>query len=160
MWRKSRLTVYAQAAAAGTRWGCVFEDKDSPYWSIEVGLMKKVRQLANVFSLAEPLETTLQQSEQPLADVAKNAAACLRLDEKGKQELLREGDVGLLLASLGEQITAETLIEEIELNDRLDARIDRLLKRLFQFKAAKQMIGLGSRSVGAASAPLKLIERV
>ena len=57
-----------------------------------------------------------------------------------------EGIVGLLLAALGEQITVEALINEIELNDRLDARIDRLLKRLFQVKAAKQMIGLASRS--------------
>ena len=67
-----------------------------------------------------------------------------------------EGIVGLLLAALGEQITVETLINEIELNDRLDARIDRLLKRLFQVKAAKQMIGLASRSHDVPSAARKL----
>jgi hypothetical protein len=32
------------------------------------------------------------------------------------------------------------LVEEIELGDRLDARIDRLVKRLLHLKAAKQMI--------------------
>jgi hypothetical protein len=37
-------------------------------------------------------------------------------------------------------MTPETLMEEIELGDRLDARIDRLVKRLLHLKAAKQMI--------------------
>ena len=44
------------------------------------------------------------------------------------------------LAKLGEQMTPETLLEEIELGDRLDARIDRLVKRLLHLKTAKQMI--------------------
>jgi hypothetical protein len=64
---------------------------------------------------------------------------------------VRKVTVDLELAQLCEQITPETLIEEIELHGRLDARVDRLLKRLFQLKAAKQMIGLGSRSHDAPS---------
>ena len=42
-------------------------------------------------------------------------------------------------------MTSESLIKDIELEARLDARIDRLLKRLLQLKAAKPMVGLGSK---------------
>src|SRR5438876_907290 len=85
-----------------------------------------------------------------LDKINKELTAHLEIDEKGVQELELE------LANLGEQITVERLDQEIELNSRLDARIDRLLKRLFQVKAAKQMIGLGSGSPEAAAAPREI----
>jgi hypothetical protein len=72
------------------------------------------------------------------------------------KDLSADRDQNLQLGKLGEQITPEKLIEEIELASRLDARIDRLLKRLFQLKAAKQMLGLGSRSQERSSTPRKL----
>jgi hypothetical protein len=72
------------------------------------------------------------------------------------KELSASRDQGQQLAKLGEQITPEKLMEEIELADRLDARIDRLLKRLFQLKTAKQMLGLGSRSQDGSSPVRKL----
>jgi hypothetical protein len=52
------------------------------------------------------------------------------------------------LAQLGTLVTHETLIQEIELEARLDIRIDRLLKRLLDLKAAKPMVGLGLRAEG------------
>jgi hypothetical protein len=65
-------------------------------------------------------------------------------DEKSKEnskETEEQSDDELLeLAKLGDQMTVETLMEEIELEDRLDARIDRMVKRLLHLKAAKQMI--------------------
>jgi hypothetical protein len=156
MWRKSRLTIYARAAEASARWRGVFEDRDNPAWSIEFGLMKNLKKVGNVLSVCQSLEEASQEVRPHLADVIKHSAALLELDEKGGLEVLKEGNIELKLASLGEQVTAETLNEEIELEGRLDARIDRLVKRLFQLKAGKQMLGLGSRSHDAPSPARKL----
>jgi hypothetical protein len=65
-------------------------------------------------------------------------------NEKGKEksEEKKEQLHGELLemAKLGDQMRPETLLEEIALAERLDARIDKLVKRLLHLKAAKQMI--------------------
>jgi hypothetical protein len=160
MWRKSRLNIYALAAEARKIWGDVFDNRDNPYWSIDVGLLKKFMQeterLRNVLSIAEELRKADKEGLPHLVQFTKDCAACLNADEEKQLEMQQEGIDGLRLAALGEQITMEALINEIELNGRLDARIDRLMKRLFQVKAAKQMIGLGSRSHDAPSAARKL----
>jgi hypothetical protein len=100
-----------------------------------------------------------RETKELTVELAKALAETLKhppfanLDVKaGMREIL----VDLELAQLCDQITPETLIEEIELANRLDARIDRLLKRLWQLKAAKQMLGLGSRSQERSSTPRKL----
>lgn len=46
------------------------------------------------------------------------------------------------LAMMAGQITRESFIQELELENRLDAMIERRLKRLFQLKEMKQMTGL------------------
>jgi hypothetical protein len=59
----------------------------------------------------------------------------------------------LYLAALGDQVTHDALIQEIELYNRLDSRIERLLKRLFQLKTAKQMCGLEGTSSEKTALP-------
>jgi hypothetical protein len=60
--------------------------------------------------------------------------------KKKSKETEQLADELLELAILGDQMRPETLLEEIELGDRIDARIDRLVKRLLHLKTAKQMI--------------------
>ena len=160
MWRKSRLNIYTLAAQARKRWGVVFEDRDNPSWSLHAGLAKKFVQgsepLRKALSSAEECRKTNKELLPHWLQLQKDCAAYLNADDEEQLKMQDEGIVGLLLSALGEQITVEALINEIELNDRLDARIDRLLKRLFQVKAAKQMIGLASRSHDVPSAARKL----
>jgi hypothetical protein len=118
--------------------------------------MQDSERLRNVLSNAEELRKSDKELLPHLVQLQKECAAYLNADDKEELEMQEEGIVGLQLAALGEQITTEALINEIELNDRLDARIDRLMKRLFQVKAAKRMIGLGSSSHDAPSAARKL----
>ena len=64
-----------------------------------------------------------------------------KTSEVKSEEETKRSDAELLeMAKLGDQMTPETLLEEIKLGDRIDARIDRLVKRLLHLKAAKQMI--------------------
>jgi hypothetical protein len=160
MWRKSRLSIYPRAAEARKKWGVVFDNRESPYWDMHVGLIKKFVQdserLRNAFSIDEELRRGLKENVPHLLQFKKHAAAVLKVDNAEELEMLQEGVAGLELAALAQQITTEALISEIELESRLDARIDRLMKRLFQVKAAKQMIGLASRSHEAPSAARKL----
>lgn len=123
MWRKSRLTIYAQIADARTK--ADFVDPLQPALDAYAAASKDDPRPTppEWLALAKELSASRDQEQQ--------------------------------LAKLGEQITPEKLIEEIELADRLDARIDRLLKRLFQLKTAKQMFGLGARSENG-STPVRL----
>ncbi|MGC1775691.1 MAG: hypothetical protein WA732_20235 [Pseudolabrys sp.] len=55
-------------------------------------------------------------------------------EEKSKDELLLE---------LGDLVTLDHLDKELEVENKLMAKLDRLFKRFFQIKAMKPLIGLG-----------------
>jgi hypothetical protein len=160
MWRKSRLTIYAQAAAARTKWKFVFENREDLCWNIDTGLDRHfvyyLTRLKEVLPLWEALEKFNKKLRPQVHKVNKQLTAALEMDEKDEQKLGQKSDLELELANLGEQITTESLIKEIDLEARLDARIDRLLKRLYQVKAAKPMLGVGSCSHDAPSQARKL----
>jgi hypothetical protein len=137
MWRKSRLTIYAQTAAASAR----VNDVDPLQAALDAyKAARKARWDPDPPSAGEQEESREQQSIP---------------EEEREDDPVKEETLEQQLAKLGTQITPEKLIEEIELADRLDARIDRLLKRLFQLKTAKQMFGLGARSENG-STPVRL----
>jgi hypothetical protein len=129
--------------------------------SLAKSMWRKSR-LAIYAQIAEP--GTKADFVDPLQPAFDAFAAVLKDDPRPTppewlamaKDLSADRDQKLQLAKLGEQITPEKLIEEIELAGRLDARIDRLLKRLFQLKAAKQMVGLGSRPQDGSSPVRKL----
>jgi hypothetical protein len=141
MWRKSRLTIYAQLAAARTK-------------------VNDVDPLQSALDAYEAAGKAAWDSDAPLRGPQKALTPpekqSLAAEERREHDLTQEDTPEQQLAKLGEQITPAKLIEEIELAGRLDARIDRLLKRLFQLKGAKQMLGLGSRSQEQSSTPRKL----
>src|SRR6266487_1500871 len=141
MWRKSRLIIYAQLAAARTK-------------------VNDVDPLQSALDAYEAARKAAWDSDAPLREPQKALTPpekhSLPAEERREHDLTQEDTLEQHLAKLGEQITPEKLIEEIELAGRLDARIDRLLKRLFQPKAAKQMLGLGSRPQDGSSPIRKL----
>lgn len=148
LWRKSRLGIYPLAEAARKSWEVVFKDRDSPYWDLMPQMMKQIRhnseRLINAAKLHEDWRKT-RAEVFPLVKELKERSATI-LNREQEMELEAEGFITLALASLGDRITIDGLNKELELYARLEARIDRLLKRLYQLKAAKQMLGLGSRT--------------
>ena len=114
LWRKSRLTVYAQAEVR-KHLAVDFNDPLQAAWDAYDEQSRKAAQL-------------------PLSDELKRALK-LESKDRAKQQIKQQ------LAEFDEQqVTPESLVKEIELEGRLDARIDRLVKRLFQLKAGKQML--------------------
>ncbi|MGC2010679.1 MAG: hypothetical protein WA693_06450 [Pseudolabrys sp.] len=65
-------------------------------------------------------------------------------EEKSKDELLLE---------LGDIVTLDHLDKELEVENKLMAKLDRLFKRFFQIKAMKPLIGLGEPLAPAWPAP-------
>ena len=99
-------------------------------------MIKKISQDLESFAKKISVQEGLQKvHEQPLRQ--KHLVAFTKLDAKGLQDMRRESESNMQLAELGEQITEQGLTKEIELYARLEARIDRLLKRLFQLEIGK-----------------------
>jgi len=59
---------------------------------------------------------------------------------------MEEASVDVELAALGELISPEQFLKRMELEQRLDAKIDRAVKRLLQLKTMKSIVGLVPRS--------------
>jgi hypothetical protein len=59
---------------------------------------------------------------------------------------MEEASVDVELAALGVSISPEQYLKRMELEQRLDAKIDRAIKRLLQLKAMKSIVGLGPQS--------------
>jgi hypothetical protein len=149
MWRKSHLSIYAQAAAARKDWDAVFEGGD-PDLQVKAALKAEIDQITAASKAEIDSGKDFDEEFDPHWVKTKKYIKAFMI-KNGNNELddVREAIVALQIASQ-EQITPESLIEEIELHDRLDARIDRLIKRIFQLKGMKQMVGLGPRSHDAA----------
>jgi len=139
MWRKSRLTIYAQTAAASAK-------------------LNDVDPLQAALDAYEAGRRARWDNDSPSVEEQEDSRDEESVSEKetGEEDSTKEETVEQQLAKLAPQITPEKLIQEIELAGRLDARIDRLLKRIFQLKTAKQMLGLGSRSQDGSSPVRKL----
>jgi hypothetical protein len=126
IWRKTRLTIYSQLEI---RKQSVAEDPLSRAWYAWDEVVRKQGQVS-------PSATPKQEGV---------------VVEEDERQLQQDALAAQELAEL-EQITPESLIREIELESRLDARIDRLFKRLFQLKAVKEMMGLAPLSHDASPA--------
>jgi hypothetical protein len=155
LWRKSRLTIYAHAAAVRKDWGDAFAGASEI--ATDAALDERLHSTLTRLKTQIPLQIELAKSEKELLpqilEVNKHLSAILNVDKKEEIQMRRRADAELELARLGDQITVEKLIEEIDLDERLDKRIERLTKRLVQLKAEKQILGLGAHS---QKAPLEV----
>jgi hypothetical protein len=147
MWRKSRLTIYGQATKARKFWGDVFAGASET--ETELALVQRACSETAAFQkqlpLIEELRKWRREAEPQTVELNKQLIAYANLDKKQLIEVILRTRVESELARLGDQITVETLIEEIDLDERLEKRIERLTKRLVQLKAEKQILGLGPR---------------
>ena len=127
MWRKSRMNIYRQAAAARKTFAGAESDPLQFYWDACEEATKGY----------EPPEWLMQKIEVTIAEL-----------EGGKEkEKLREQQLAII-----EHITPDGLQQELALDALLDAKIDRLSKRLLHLKAAKQMIR-GAMDLPVAARP-------
>jgi hypothetical protein len=149
MWRKSHLSIYAKAAAARKEWDAVFQGGDLDL-QIKAALQAEFDQLKAALKaeIDSGKEFDPKEFDPQWLETKKLIKAFAIKNVKNKSDV-REAGIALRL-TIEEQITPESLIEELELYDRLDARIDRLIKRIFQLKGMKQVVGLGPRSHDAA----------
>ena len=63
-----------------------------------------------------------------------------------------------LLLELGNFVTLDRLDKELEVETKLSAKLDRLLKRFFQIRAMKPLIGLGDPAAPALASATPVLE--
>ncbi len=149
MWRKSRLGIYPRAARAREQLGPILGGPDTCEVQVDINLFrasaKETERTLQIIEVQQKLNEVRRDMSVHLTEVNRHAKAILEKVGVNIEEHLLEESVNWALAALRELITPEALMKELELEARLEARIDRLLKRLFYLKAAKQMLGLPSR---------------
>lgn len=132
MWQLQRLGVYehVQFLRAGRGPKSSGELKNSMKEAIENFMIKIGRSIP----------------EDSLPDVS---TVPVPPEEKSKDELLLE---------LGDLVTLDHLDKELEVENKLMAKLDRLFKRFFQIKAMKPLIGLGEPLAPALASTKPVLE--
>jgi hypothetical protein len=151
LWRKQRLSIFFRAKKAYAEYGKLFAenyccDNDENRWMAETVVLRQIR----------------HAFEMTMARLKASAASGLKADyreplnsENETDREVQEVIVDLELAQLGEVISPEYFGKLLELEQRLDAAIDRAVRRLLQLKAMKPVVGLDkapakSRLAGSA----------
>jgi hypothetical protein len=144
VWRKSNLNVFRRAEKAVQMWApYLIEDADE-HVTIDVALKARLQVILQ--QLTSRLDRVKEESEfgpavEKVVDATKKFVDLDRNDmDLAKQTV--DATTDLRLALWGDEITPDSLNREQETLARLDAGIDRTLKRLWQLKAAKQIYGL------------------
>lgn len=132
MWQLQRLGVYehVQFLRAGLGPKSSGELKNSMKEAIENFMIKIGRSI--------PVDSLPDVSTVPVPP-----------EEKSKDELLLE---------LGDLVTLDHLDKELEVENKLMAKLDRLFKRFFQIKAMKPLIGLGEPLAPALASTKPVLE--
>jgi hypothetical protein len=152
VWRKAHLGVCQHGAWASKKWGKYLADKNEPDFNFDLALLTHLRDQLRNWGADSPEHFELIKKEAEdskkvmpaVEDVNKHMEPFAKAAGLDPEELLREEITDLLLALHGDVVTLDKLNQEIELAERLDRRIERILKRLMQLKAMKPMVGLGS----------------
>jgi hypothetical protein len=158
-WRKGRLGIYARAEIARRRWEKWISHKDAPFsdnldWvlllreaEVSSALVENLPKLQEAAQADEEAKAAVKTTEE-LLGMAINLFGKDKVIEAEKELEAQAADVHL--AYMGDKVSVEELEKELELHARIDAQIDRLLKRLMQLKAMKPLVGLGVEPVKAA----------
>jgi hypothetical protein len=160
MWRRRNLGIYQRAEAARAEWGPYLVEDPHPQLVVDLALKSRLLAIAEQFTAKFSNEEALENEAKfmpavrEVALATKNLLAAVDADTSTKTDSSKGlGDFvskniddftfDFRLALQGDEITPEKLIRELEVDARLDAMIDRVLKRLMQLKAMKPMVGLG-----------------
>jgi hypothetical protein len=143
-WRKGRLNIFRKAEillAALTP-----HLKKSPVAQLQESLeahRESLTQMQDQIEADKIHEQFLEKQSEGLKDDTN--AIGPPLDQKtrsGLIDLMKEGASLKELAGIAEFVTPERYIKELEIEARIDAQIDRQLKRLFFLKGMKDVSGL------------------
>jgi hypothetical protein len=160
IWRKQRLSIFLRAQRARARYGKTFAGSQEPSRT-RIKLIAELQVLVNTFREKHEqgkIEETCgklidETSEKLIKDIdvacatpeANRAASAVKYSVPSDKER-EEALVDVELAALGESISPEQFVKQMDLEQRLDAKIDRAIKRLLQLKAMKSIVGLGPPS--------------
>jgi hypothetical protein len=143
LWRKQRLSIFLRAKKAYAEHGYLFADNyycddDEKRWMSESIVIRRLR----------------HAFEMTMARLKAGAASGINADyrENPIDWEAKEVLIDLELAKLGEEISAENSIKLLELEQRLDAAMDRAVRRLLQLKAMKPVVGLDKPLVKSSRA--------
>jgi hypothetical protein len=146
IWRKRKLGTYRRAEIARGKWAPYLVDDADPEYVLDRALKSRaVAEMQRVVRLLGDEEQVANESKllPALKEMNSNIVELVKPDGTDTTKLLRDEEIDLRLAQLGEEITPDKLFRELEVVDRLDAMIGHAVKRLMQLKAMKQMVGLG-----------------
>jgi hypothetical protein len=140
LWRKANLGVFD-----ARKWHVVVGVATSSRTrrlqlkvAVKLRLQEVLLRLTNRLERAEDEAKVIPAVEQACAATK----ALFELNEADLEKANRETEIEFQLALLGDDITPESCLRAVEVIDRLDALIDRAVKRLCQLKAMKETLGL------------------
>ncbi len=143
IWRKSRLGIYQRAKFAKIKWSKHLTDKDDPDFDVDIVLK---RHLLGVLHRATVTLEHVQEHGSidakvmpALNDLTDTASKVFNIEAPDLDDDVAVEEANIHLALLGDLVTTDQLLKELELAERLDAKIDRVLKRLMQLKTMNQM---------------------
>jgi hypothetical protein len=146
LWREQNLPVYQLYARIAKKWHPVLAGANEPDFSLDDALLRFAKQ--NLFQLLAHLELAndradaKQKLDQGVAEFNSLAKEVLQKEGVDTDEILTQAMAELLLALASEGFTAEQLMRDIEVRDRLHASYARSLKLLFETKGWKAVAGL------------------
>ena len=100
-------------------------------------MMNKLKDFREVTQAQLDARDSIDQLDAGINEISDTM--CKLLD-KSRQEFEEEDKVLYALAKMGDAATPEHLVKLLELEERLDATLDRNLKRLMQFKSMKAVV--------------------
>jgi hypothetical protein len=141
LWRKRRLAIFQKAARARRLYAPVFEHAHEPGWDEDSALMR--HHMKRLKEFCEDSRVDLEEHESiNLFNSGLNAAAesMSKLLGRSGKEVQEEERIYYALAKMGESATPEYLVKLLDLEERLDATLERAFKRLMQCKSLKAMV--------------------
>jgi hypothetical protein len=149
VWRKHHLGTYRRADQARAKWAPYMVNHPNVETVMDIALKSRViDQMQKRVDLLSDQNRLATEAKLPAAMELALSTTKELLEARGVavdfEKCVEEGEIDLHLALLGEEITPDRLVRELEVLARLDAMIDRQVKRLMQLKAMKPMVGLGS----------------
>lgn len=165
-WRKKNLRVYQLYAQLTKKWHPVLAGANEPGVSLDDALLRFLKQNLNTvvahLELANTRAEAKQKLDQGLAEFTSAAKEVLQPTGIDPDQIGAEEHDELAVALAADGFTPETLMQELELMDRLNASLARLWKMLLQIKGTKAVSGLvpPPNPPGQLSGPITVVEQM
>ena len=165
-WRKKNLRVYQLYAQLTKKWHPVLAGANEPGVSLDDALLRFLKQNLNTvvahLELANTRAEAKQKLDRGLGEFTSAAKEVLQPTGIDPDQIGAEEHDELAVALAADGFTPETLMQELELMDRLNASLARLWKMLLQIKGTKAVSGLvpPPNPPGQLSGPITVVEQM